>query len=46
LQNLIAVATSGRLDLENAFDLLGLIRIGGIGGEPVAQHEIGRLRVG
>jgi hypothetical protein len=34
----------GWLDLGNAFDVGRLVRIGGIGGKPVAQHEIGRLR--
>jgi hypothetical protein len=33
------------VNLVGAFDLLRLIRIGGIAGEPVAKYEIGRLRV-
>ena len=36
----------GRRDIGGAFDVRRLVRIGGIGGEPVAQHQIGRLRAG
>jgi hypothetical protein len=32
--------------VRRTLDVGRLVRIGGIGGEPVAQHEIGRLRVG
>jgi len=36
----------GRSDVGRAFDIRRLVRIGGVGGEPIAQHEIGRLRAG
>ena len=35
----------GGRDVRRALDVGRLVGIGGIGGDPVAQHEIGRLRV-
>jgi hypothetical protein len=32
-------------DVSDAPDVGGLVGIGGVGGEPVAQHEVGRLRL-
>ena len=43
-QYLIAVAMSEGAISGDALDVGRLVGIGGIGGDPVAQHEIGRLR--
>jgi hypothetical protein len=36
----------GRGDIVRALDIFRLVRIAGIGGDPVAQHEIGGLSLG